>query len=56
MHDEDLEEDYEFDEAEGVYDENERKELVDEDEISVEEEGFIKGYEDDIEKTSDESE
>ena len=35
-------------------DENTREELIDDDEISPEEEGFLKGYEEDVENTTEE--
>lgn len=54
---EDLEEDeYDIDEDDNVYEEDSRDDLIEGDEISTEEEAFMKGYEEDIEDTNEEEE
>ena len=42
-------------EGEGVYDEEGREEMVADDEMSAEEEGFMKGYDDADEESNEES-
>lgn len=57
MYEDDIEEDeYDIDEDSSVYDEDSRDDLIDDDEISTEEEAFMKGYEEDIEETNEEKE
>jgi|GEM_PF-6601230 len=57
MYEDDIEEDeYDIDEDNSVYEEDSRDDLIESDEISTEEEAFMKGYEEDIEDTNEEKE